>query len=113
MMPFSIGKRVTTKSHRYYKRYREYFCKRNKKENVHGDLSTEFRFKIMEMVQRLANQATSLIYDVDSNTVEQFNAIVCKFVGGKCCNFSLKKSYEAKCYAAVVSHNSKSPHTLF
>ncbi|KAG8184903.1 hypothetical protein JTE90_017758 [Oedothorax gibbosus] len=40
--------------------------------------------------------------------IEQFHSIVAKFVGGKRINYSLRRSYNARCSGAVISHNSRS-----
>ncbi|KAK4881945.1 hypothetical protein RN001_005264 [Aquatica leii] len=69
--------------------------------NLHDSLMTHVRY--------LANHANSLIFDVDNNIVEQFNAVVAKFIGGKRINFCKKRSYIGRCAAAVVSHNTKRP----
>lgn len=53
--------------------------------------------------------AYSLIHDVDNNVVEQFNAIIAKMIGGKRVNYCLRGSYQSRCSAAVVSHNTKKP----
>lgn len=44
-----------------------------------------------------------------NNRAEQFNSVVAKVVGGKRINFSLKYSYAARCYAAVVIFNTGLP----
>ena len=67
----------------------------------------------MEIIRRLANHARSLLHDVDSNVVEHYNSIVAKFIGGKRINYAFKNSYSARCYAAVVSHNTSMAHTFF
>lgn len=90
---------------------RDYFCERKDERNYLTDiLNTSFYDKIKQHNRIMSNNARSLILDVDSNAVEQFNAIVAKFVGGKRINFSLNRSYEARCSAAVVSFNCKRPH---
>jgi hypothetical protein len=53
----------------------------------------------------LAHHASSLIYNVNNNSVEGYNSIVAKFVGGKRIHFSHKGSYQARCTAAVLSYN--------
>lgn len=54
---------------------------------------------------RLIFNAASLISDMDTNIAEQYNSIICKFVGGKRINFSRKGSYETRCKAAAISFN--------
>lgn len=56
---------------------------------------------------RLVCNASSLIMNMDTNTAEQYNSIVCKFVGGKRINFSLKGSYQTRCQAAAISFNTR------
>ena len=88
-----------------------YFCKRQKFEK---DFTTMLKnsglfCKIMEVMHRLADNAKSLLFDMSSNAVESFNSIIAKFVGGKRINYCLRRSYQARCNAAVVSHNAKMP----
>ncbi|XP_028168468.1 uncharacterized protein LOC114358650 [Ostrinia furnacalis] len=61
--------------------------------------------KICLLMSNVAAHAPSLIHDVDSNSVERYNSIVAKLVGGKRVNFSKSGSYQARCHAAVVSFN--------
>lgn len=46
-----------------------------------------------------------LIHNLDSNLAENYNSVMARFTGGKHINYSLKGSYQARCTAAVVSHN--------
>lgn len=62
--------------------------------------------KVMAVVDALADQSRHLIQDIDSNVIEHYNAAVARSVGGKRVNFCLKGSYQARCDAAVVRHNS-------
>lgn len=55
---------------------------------------------------RLVFNAASLIADLDTNIAEQYNSIICKFVGGKRINYSRKRSYATRCKAAAISFNS-------
>ncbi|CAH1156021.1 unnamed protein product [Phaedon cochleariae] len=57
-------------------------------------------------INRLVFNASSLILDMDTNIAEQYNSIICKFVGGKRINFSRKRSYATRCKAAAISFNS-------
>ncbi|XP_039292554.1 eIF-2-alpha kinase activator GCN1 [Nilaparvata lugens] len=66
-------------------------------------------YKIMEAVNVLADHSSHLIYDVDSNMVEHYNAVVARFTGGKRINYIQKGSYRMRCAAAVVSHNTNQP----
>lgn len=67
----------------------------------------DIREKITEFVSYLSRHANSLILDVDNNIVEQFNSIICKYIGGKRVNYCLKRSYQGRCFAAAVSVNTK------
>jgi putative phage-type endonuclease len=58
----------------------------------------------------LSVHSRSLLHDIDSNVIEQFDSIVAKFVGGKRINYSKGRSYRARYHAAVVSFNTKRPH---
>lgn len=59
----------------------------------------------MQVVNCLADNSSHLIGNVDSNRVEHYNSSVAMFTGGKRVNFSQRGSYQARCAAAVVSHN--------
>ncbi|KAL4717055.1 hypothetical protein ACJJTC_016942 [Scirpophaga incertulas] len=61
--------------------------------------------RICLLMSNLSSHAPSLIHDVDNNTVERYNSIVAKIVGGKRINFSKRGSYQTRCHAAVVSFN--------
>lgn len=91
-----------------------YFCSGTKDSEI--NMVPEFKDcglydHIMKAVNYLANHSRSLIYDVDSNIVEQYHAIIAKFVGGKRINYCLRRSYQGRCAAAVVAHNTKKPHS--
>ncbi|CAN7978517.1 unnamed protein product [Ixodes persulcatus] len=55
---------------------------------------------------RVANNASSLILDVDNNSAEHVNSLVAKFVGGKRINYSQRGSYRLRCLGASVAFNS-------
>lgn len=65
----------------------------------------------MKALRALSYNAGSLIQDVDSNVVEQFNGIIAMLVGGKRVNFSLGNSYETRCFAAVIQFNTSRLHS--
>lgn len=65
----------------------------------------------MKAIRYLSYNAGSLIQDVDSNIVEQFNGIIAMLVGGKRVNFSLGNSYETRCFAAVIQFNTSRLHS--
>ena len=89
----------------------KYFCKSTKKETnfVPPLIEAGLFNKIMEIMNKFADHSKSLLYDISSNNVEEFNSIIAKFIGGKRINYCLKKSYQARCNAAVVSHNTRMP----
>lgn len=61
--------------------------------------------KIKTVVAQLADKAHSLIEDVDSNVVENFNGVIAKMVGGKRINYAQRRSYQARCAPALISFN--------
>lgn len=63
--------------------------------------------KINSIVGRLRINAKSLIYDLDSNRVEQFHSLVAKTVGGKRINYSRGQSYTNRNRFAIRQHNTK------
>ncbi|CAN7951097.1 unnamed protein product, partial [Ixodes pacificus] len=62
--------------------------------------------EIAVAANRLVNNVSSLILDVDNNAAEHVNSLVAKFVGGKRVNFSLRGSYRMRCLGAAVAFNS-------
>ncbi|KAF8781788.1 hypothetical protein HNY73_012151 [Argiope bruennichi] len=89
----------------------EAFCKEGKKterDMVEDLQNSGLLFIVMTAIQNLAAHSKSLLFAADNNCVEQFNAIVAKFIGGKRINFCLRNSYQARCNGAVISHNSRS-----
>ncbi|XP_031350061.1 uncharacterized protein LOC116175858 [Photinus pyralis] len=84
-----------------------YFCCGNKdQENLVPTLKLSGIFEpIVTANRRLANNAASLLQDVDTNAAESYNSVVAKFVGGKRINYSLKNSYQTRCEAASISYN--------
>ncbi|XP_039300848.1 uncharacterized protein LOC120356095, partial [Nilaparvata lugens] len=91
---------------------RGYFCngpKENETNYIPEMKASGVLYKIMEAVNVLADHSSHLIYDVDSNMVEHYNAVVARFTGGKRINYIQKGSYRMGCAAAVVSHNTNQP----
>lgn len=89
-----------------------YFCN-GPKENE-KNLWLEFKesavfLEFNRHLTRVANNASSLLHDVDTNMAECYNSIVNKLVGGKRINFSKKGSYQNRCIAAVANYNNKRP----
>lgn len=95
--------------HRYCEE-RGYFCDGRKEgeENLVPTLAECGLYQeVMSAVHRVAFHASSLIHSVTNNTVETYNSIVAKFVGGKRVNFACRGSYQARCEAAAASYNTK------
>lgn len=90
-----------------------YYCtSQNNSEDLTLILKTcAIWHRIKFVVNTVAAKARSLMHNSDSNRVESFNSIIAKFVGGKRINFSLRRGYDARCNAAVVSFNTKRPLT--
>ncbi|GBP21564.1 hypothetical protein EVAR_9749_1 [Eumeta japonica] len=61
------------------------------------------------IINSVASKSRSLLENVDTNTVERLNSVIAKFVGGKRINWSLRRSYQSRCSAAVVAFNTKRP----
>lgn len=55
----------------------------------------------------VARHASSLIHNVSTNDVERFNSVLCKFVGGKRVNFSLRGGYDTRSNLCVIECNTK------
>lgn len=88
----------------------KYFCtgaKGNEKNDVPQLKDSGIFFKIMDAVGNMACNARSLQFNSNNNSVEEFNSIVAKHIGGKRVNFCLKRSYKTRCSTSVVAHNSK------
>lgn len=92
-----------------------YFCTGNKPQEVNHVpsmiLDGSFQ-RLQDIIRRLKINSKSLIYDLDSNIVEQFNSIIAKFIGGKRINFSSGISYTTRCHNAVVQHNTGIAHQV-
>lgn len=87
-----------------------YYCtdERKKEKNVVPLIAT-LMLKLQKNASQLAFHSRSLMFCYTNNRAEQFNSVVAKVVGGKRINFSLKDSYAARCYAAVVIFNTGRP----
>jgi putative phage-type endonuclease len=98
---------------------RGYFCELDAStapasSNLVPDLISVGLYPAVEDIFRhLSRHSRSLLIDVTSNYVEHFNSIVAKFVGGKRINFAQGGSYQGRCAAAVVQHNSGRAHYNF
>ncbi|KAK5640569.1 hypothetical protein RI129_011380 [Pyrocoelia pectoralis] len=87
-----------------------YFCQGNKEGevNIVPDMIECGLFDDIESSgKRLVQNVHSLILNMKNNAAETYNSIVCKFVGGKRINFSVKNSYEVRCKAAAICYNKK------
>lgn len=96
-----------------HKKCDKYFCrKKNSKENnsIPDLKQSGLLYKILEIFNTLADNARSLLFDSSSNSAESFNSIVAKFIGGKRINYCYRGSYQARCNAAAVAHNSNTPN---
>ncbi|KAL4083865.1 hypothetical protein QTP88_029181 [Uroleucon formosanum] len=85
-----------------------YFCSKNKENEV--NLVPELQKygvwnDLIAAVNLVAYHSNSLIYHVNNNSVETYNSVVAKYVGGKRVNFSLRGSYNARCNTAVSAYN--------
>ncbi|KAL4132476.1 hypothetical protein QTP88_009617 [Uroleucon formosanum] len=85
-----------------------YFCSKNKDNEI--NLVPELQKygvwnDLIAAVNLLAYHSNSLIYHVNNNSVETYNSVVAKYVGGKRVNFSLRGSYNARCNIAVSAYN--------
>ncbi|XP_071037671.1 uncharacterized protein [Parasteatoda tepidariorum] len=82
-----------------------YFCKKKEEKNFIVDLkSIGLLEKVMGVVNHLADNSRSLLFKSNNNSVEQFNSIIAKFVGGKRVNYSQRGSYQTRCNAAVIKY---------
>ncbi|XP_050315892.1 uncharacterized protein LOC126750357 [Anthonomus grandis grandis] len=89
-----------------------YFCHEQYKPSgsILSDLKmTDLYDKLYSFVSYLSRNSVSLIQDVDNNVSDQFNSIIAKFIGGKRINYCQRGSYQARCLASVISHNTKKP----
>lgn len=84
-----------------------YFCKGPKAEekNLLLEANSDLILELNQIVNRLANNAESLLLNVTNNICEQFNSIVNKHICGKRINFSQRQSYNVRVEAAVLAHN--------
>lgn len=62
---------------------------------VPGLISADLYPAVTEVVKDLSRHSRSLITDVTSNSVEHYNSIIAKYIGGKRINYALRGSYQA------------------
>ncbi|KAF2890816.1 hypothetical protein ILUMI_15357, partial [Ignelater luminosus] len=60
----------------------------------------------MACTNRLVYHAASLVKNMTTNTAENYNSVLEKFIGGKEINFSKTGNYETRYHAAAISLNS-------
>ncbi|RVE44807.1 hypothetical protein evm_010520 [Chilo suppressalis] len=90
-----------------------YYCLKAKTTQSHMEIeNTLLWFRMQTIIQSVVSKSKSMLEDVDANTVERFNSVIAKIVGGKRINFSLRRGYQARCNAAVVSFNNPYPRHL-
>lgn len=86
----------------------EYFCKRPIEQNSVPELKESgIWIDIQKHLSLLVNNAGSLLLDVTNNSAEQLHSVIAKFIGGKRVNYTARGSYQARCFGAVTSWNSK------
>lgn len=93
-------------------RCQPYYCKGSKLEekNLVPEMKQTGLFQILErLADDLTNHTRSLLKHLNSNLVEQFFSVVAKFICGKRVNFTQRRSYQGRCAAAALSHNTKTP----
>nr|XP_049695130.1 uncharacterized protein LOC110371421 isoform X2 [Helicoverpa armigera]XP_049695131.1 uncharacterized protein LOC110371421 isoform X3 [Helicoverpa armigera] len=102
---------INSLAHAYgdHRMCQSYFCdkKNNYNEEFKKIQNSTFAFRLNAIISNVAAKSRSLIEDVDTNTVECFNNVIAKFIGGKRTNFALKGGYQGRCHAAAVSFNTK------
>lgn len=83
-----------------------YFCSTKSSINMIPKMKdSKILAEIQQHLKRLIYNADSLIEDVDSNIVEQFNSVIAKYVGGKRINYSNGQNYSDRCYLAAIQFN--------
>ncbi|XP_076381283.1 uncharacterized protein LOC143260253 [Megalopta genalis] len=88
-----------------------YFCDRPEntgEDNLVPHLKKIGTYNRMhEIFRPLMAHAESLLHNTTNNSVENLNAIIAKYTGGKRLNWGQRGSYSARCAAAVVQHNTQ------
>lgn len=79
---------------------------KQKNDNIYNLMFDHGIFhKFAAIIQRIYNNADSLIHNLTTNNVESFNNLIAKCIGGKRIMFSWGFSYAARCYLSSVQHN--------
>ena len=63
--------------------------------------------QLRKLLRDLSVYAESLLYNVTNNSCEWFNNIICKAIGGKRVNFTMRGSYTGRCSLAVLQSTNK------
>lgn len=85
-----------------------YFCngpKLNEVNYIDKARTNGLLEEFIQIVNRLAKNAESLLMNVDNNICEQFNSIISKHLSGKRINFSQRHNYNVRVEATLLSHN--------
>jgi hypothetical protein len=88
-----------------------YFCNgtlKDGEQNIVPQLTELGLFEKLEVaITHLSIFCESLLYNVNSNSVESYNSIISKFIGGKRINFGLRGSYQSRCSGSVLQFNTQ------
>ncbi|CAG9773318.1 unnamed protein product [Ceutorhynchus assimilis] len=87
-----------------------YFCEKDSpcQDNLVPQLKEVALYqKLQTIFDHLSKFSNSLIHDVDSNLVEQFNSVISKYIGGKRVNYTQKRQYKSRSYLAALTYNTK------
>ncbi|KAB0802597.1 hypothetical protein PPYR_04783 [Photinus pyralis] len=87
-----------------------YFCE--KTEPDQNNYMSDFRTlnldeKLMDAVRYLAGHSRSLLENVTTNVVEQFNSIIAQKLGGKRVNYTQRRCYQGRCYCIAPERQYK------
>lgn len=87
-----------------------YFCEKDSpcQDNLVPQLKEAALYqKLQAIFDHLSKFSNTLIHDVDSNLVEQFNSVISKYIGGKRVNYTQKRQYKSRSYLAALTYNTK------
>lgn len=93
----------------YYCKYKQGIKQGNSNNEVPALKTRGIFYKLLEIFQILSDYAKSLLYNVSTNKVENFNSLIAKFLGGKRINYSLKDSYNTRCTISAAHFNRSRP----
>lgn len=87
-------------------RNRVFFLYKKGEQNFVPDMKKCGLYQDIEAtLYRLTLNVNSLLLNMNNNLAEHYNSLVCKFVGGKRVNYSLRGSYQTRCEAASILFN--------